>query len=93
MPVSTARRIVKVKAKFQITLPTALCLRYGISVGDLFEASLTKKGILLEPKTLVDRSTRLDILRGLADVKTGRVIGPFKNVAEMKRASAKPRKM
>ena len=65
--------IVKVKDKFQVTLPSSVRDQVGVVVGDILEATVEKGRITLTPKSLVDR----DIAEGLEDFKQGRSIGPF----------------
>jgi AbrB family looped-hinge helix DNA binding protein len=72
--------LVKVKTKGQVTLPSALRERAGLSVGDLLEAKLEKGGkITLTPKSLLDRH----IEESLEDIRQGRTYGPFDTVEEM----------
>jgi AbrB family looped-hinge helix DNA binding protein len=71
--------IIKVKTKGQVTIPTALRTRLGVAVGDFLEAQVEGHVITLTPKTLVDKR----LAEGLADIKAGRVKGPFKTAEEM----------
>ncbi len=80
--------LVRVKGKSQITLPVALRRRFQISEVDVLEASSTERGILLTPKTVVDRSSALELKRGLDDLRHGRIVGPFKTAGELRRARA-----
>ena len=66
--------IVKVKDKYQVTLPVSVRNEVGIEVGDILEATVEKGKITLTPKSLVDR----EIAEGLEDFKKGRTLGPFK---------------
>ena len=74
--------IVRVKTKYQVTLPTAIRVRAGIRVGDVLEAKVEKGKITLTPKSIVDRG----IAEGLEDIKRGRVYGPFDSAEEMLRS-------
>jgi AbrB family looped-hinge helix DNA binding protein len=74
--------LVKVKTKYQVTLPTSVRERIGVRVGDLLEAKVEKGTITLIPQTLIDRR----LAEGLADLKAGRVYGPFKTGADAVRA-------
>ncbi len=65
--------LVKVKNKYQVTLPTAVREKAGITIGDLLEATAEKGRITLIPKTVIDRG----IAEGLEDITKGRVYGPF----------------
>ncbi len=71
--------LVKVKAKYQVTLPTAVREQVGIGVGDLLEAHVERGKITLTPKTLIDR----EIAEGLEDIKKGRTYGPFASAKEL----------
>ncbi len=81
--------IIRVKTKGQVTIPTALRTQLGVEVGDLLEAQVEGHVITLTPKTLVDKR----LAEGLADIKAGRVKGPFTTADEMLAAlsTAQPR--
>jgi AbrB family looped-hinge helix DNA binding protein len=68
--------IVRVKTKFQVTLPTAVREQAGVNVGDVLEAEVVKGKITLTPKSVVDRH----LAESLADYKAGRIRGPFRRV-------------
>ena len=65
--------LVKVKAKYQVTLPTAVREQAGVAVGDLMEATVEKGKITLTPKSVIDRG----IAEGLEDIRQGRVSPTF----------------
>ncbi|MGH9459657.1 MAG: AbrB/MazE/SpoVT family DNA-binding domain-containing protein [Vicinamibacteria bacterium] len=71
--------LVKVKEKYQVTLPASVRARVGVGVGDLLEAEVQGKKITLTPKSLVDR----ELAHALEDVRRGRVIGPFPSAKAM----------
>lgn len=71
--------IVKVKTKGQVTLPSTIREQVGLSTGDLLEAKVERGKITLTPKSLIDRR----IEEGLADIKAGRVYGPFESAEDM----------
>jgi AbrB family looped-hinge helix DNA binding protein len=77
--VSLFMALIKVKTKGQVTIPTALRTQLGVAVGDLLEARIEGHVITLTPKTLVDKR----LAEGLADIKAGRLKGPFSTVDEM----------
>ena len=80
--------LLRVKSKYQVTLPVQLRQRAGLRVGDLLEAKIERGSITLTPKSVVDRG----ILDGLKDITAGRFIGPFNNAREaMKALRAKAR--
>lgn len=70
--------LVKVKEKYQVTLPASVRARVGVGVGDLLEAEVQGRKITLTPKSLVDR----ELARALEDVRKGRVHGPFRSAKE-----------
>ena len=80
--------LIKVKTKYQVTLPTSVRKSVGLNVGDLLEAKVEGNKITLSPKTAIDRELALS----LADVKAGRVQGPFKSVEIMLKSLARPAK-
>jgi AbrB family looped-hinge helix DNA binding protein len=71
--------IVRVQKRGQVTLPTRLRARVGITDGDLLEAKFERGKITLAPKSMVDR----EIAEGLEDVKKGRTHGPYDSAEEM----------
>jgi len=70
--------LVKVKEKYQVTLPASVRRKAGLAVGDLLEANVEGKKITLTPKSVVDRELAL----ALEDVRKGRVYGPFSSAKE-----------
>jgi len=75
--------LVKVKEKYQVTLPTAVRQKAGVAVGDLLEAQVEGKKITLTPKAVVDRAfLEKRLAEGLEDLKKGRVYGPFSSAKE-----------
>ncbi len=71
--------LVKVKTKYQVTLPTAIRKQMSIGVGDLLETKIEKGKITLSPKTVIDRR----IAESLEDYKRGRSYGPFDTAEEL----------
>ena len=77
--------LVKIKEKFQVTIPTALRKAVRLSVGDLLEAEAKGNTIVLKPKALVDReAVDAAIKEGLEDLKAGRVTPKFASIEEFK---------
>jgi len=70
--------LVRVKEKYQVTLPASVRRKAGLEVGDLLEANVEGKKITLTPKSVVDRELAL----ALEDVRKGRVYGPFSSAKE-----------
>ena len=48
--------LVKVKQKFQVTIPTEIREAVPLAVGDILEATVQGTTIVLTPKALVDRA-------------------------------------
>lgn len=79
--------LVKVKEKFQVTLPAAIRQKVGVDVGDLLEATVQGKRITFTPKVAVDRAVvEQRLAEGLEDVKKGRVYGPFSSAKALVRS-------
>ena len=76
---ASSKTVVRVKEKFQVTLPSDLRKRAGVAVGDFLEIKVGSGGVItLTPKSFVDRH----IAQGLADVKAGRLHGPYSTADE-----------
>ena len=71
--------LVKVKEKYQVTLPVSVRQKAGVAVGDILEAVAEGNKITLRLKSVIDRELAL----ALADVRKGRVVGPFNSAAEL----------
>jgi len=80
--------LIKIKEKFQVTLPAELREEVGLEIGDYLEANIEAGKITLTPKAVVDR----EIALGLKDVKKGRYVGPFKTAEKTVKALRKKRK-
>jgi len=77
--------LVKIKEKFQVTIPTTLRKAARLSVGDLLEAEARGNTIVLKPKVVVDReSVDAAIEEGLQDFKAGRMTPKFSSSEEFK---------
>jgi len=75
--------LVRIKEKFQVTLPNELRRRAGVAVGDYLEASVGRGGVItLTPQAFIDRR----LAEGLADIRVGRVHGPYDNLEQAKAA-------
>ncbi len=80
----------KVGHKYQVVIPKTIRDAAGLHVGDYMEANLTNEGILLRPKTLVDRDLNNALKEALADVKGGRMSRPFKSARALVRSLKRP---
>ena len=81
--------LVRVKQKFQVTIPDTIRKEVRLEVGNLLEATAHGNTIVLTPKAVVDRSVEDALSEGLRDLKEGRVFGPFRSVKEFKQALKK----
>ena len=52
--------LVKVKEKFQVTIPATVRKTRRLAVGDLLEAETKNNTIVLKPKAAVDRASKND---------------------------------
>lgn len=79
--------LVKVKEKFQVTIPAQIRKLIHLKVGDILETVIQNNTIVLKPKAVLDReSVEAAIKEGLDDCQEGRVYGPFKSVKEFEGA-------
>jgi len=79
--------LVRVKGKFQVTLPTRVRRQARLRVGDLLECKVEGNKVSLTPVSLVERELAL----ALEDVRRGRTKGPFASaqdaIRSLRRAS------
>ena len=47
--------LVRVKEKFQVTIPTELREALHLAVGDILEATIENETVVLKPKAVIDR--------------------------------------
>jgi antitoxin MazE len=59
--------LVKVKEKFQITLPAELRQALHLAVGDMLEATIEQDKIVLTPKAVIDRTAAWDRVIAVLD--------------------------
>lgn len=83
--------LVKVKSKFQVTIPTDIREKINLKEGELLEIIATDdQTIILKPQIIIDRdSVKSSIIEGLKDYQEGRTVGSFKSVKEFKAAIKK----
>ena len=72
----------KVGPKYQLVIPKQLRAAAKVKVGDFLKAELRGNGILLTPVDLLER----DLAAAEADVKAGRVYGPFSSAKAVVRS-------
>jgi AbrB family looped-hinge helix DNA binding protein len=62
--------LVKVKPKFQVTIPTEVRKAVQLAIGDILEATVQGATIVLTPKAVVDRAEAWEkVERAMASVK------------------------
>ena len=71
--------ITKVGPKYQVTIPKPVREALKLETGDLLEVRVAGRHVVLRPKILVDRDPQLerDLAEAEADIKAGRVYGPY----------------
>jgi AbrB family looped-hinge helix DNA binding protein len=72
----------KIGPKYQLVIPKPLRTAANLKIGDFLKAELRGDGILLTPMALVER----DLAAAEADVKAGRVYGPFSSAKALVRS-------
>jgi len=55
--------LVRVKGKYQVTIPKEVRRKLGLRVGDYLEVEVQGSAILLKPKALLDKDETLEKLR------------------------------
>jgi len=79
--------LVKVKEKYQVTLPASVRQRAKVLVGDFLEAQVEGGKITLTPKVVVDRAfIEKRLAESFEDFRKGRAYGPFASAKETIRA-------
>jgi AbrB family looped-hinge helix DNA binding protein len=84
--------LVKVKDRYQVTLPPSIRTEAGLAVGDLLEARVEGKKITLTPKAVADRHVETRLAESFADYRKGRVAGPFTSAKDAVRALRQKKK-
>jgi len=74
--------VITVKEKNAVLIPASVMRKARIKVGDRLDANVERGKITLTPKSAVDSG----IAQGLADIKDGRVYGPYASAAAAKKA-------
>lgn len=74
--------LVKIKEKYQVTLPAALREKAGLEVGDLLDAKVEGNKITLTPKSVLDR----ELAQALKEIEQGKTFGPFSSAKDLIRS-------
>lgn len=79
--------LVKVKEKYQVTLPPEVWKKADVAVGDVLEAKVEGNKITLAPKEVVDREF-IDkrLAEAEEDIRKGRVSRPYSSAKALIRA-------
>ena len=88
----------KIQNKGQVTIPTAIRRKAGLSKGDLVNFAFQRGRIIVTPRVVIDRSqfptaddeytpeqrriVDAELAEGLADIKAGRVSKVYSDVGE-----------
>ena len=59
--------LVRVKGKYQVTIPKEVRRKLGLRVGDYLEVEVQGSAIVLKPKALVDKDEAFEKLRSLLE--------------------------
>ena len=85
--------LTRVGPKHRIVIPERVRKATGLNIGDFLETKVRGTEIILRPKVVVDKVFIEARLReGQADIRAGRVAGPFKNHKELIRYLHKKRR-
>lgn len=77
--------LVRIKTKYQVTLPPQMRKNFNLDVGDLLEVKQEGASIIFTPKALVDKR----LMDALHDVASGAVHGPYASAKQMLKALKK----
>jgi AbrB family looped-hinge helix DNA binding protein len=77
-----ATTTAKVGPKYQLVIPKQIRTATKLKIGDFLKAEVRGDGILLTPMALVER----DLAAAEADIKAGRVYGPFSSAKAVVRS-------
>jgi len=97
MKTAASSSLTKISSNYQVTVPATARKALGLKLGDVLEATVERGAVVLRPKVVVvhdafDPQLKRDIEAGLADVKAGRVLGPFDSADDAARAFAQFKK-
>jgi AbrB family looped-hinge helix DNA binding protein len=86
---SAAMPLVRIKQKFQVTIPATIRGKLRLEEGELLEASMKGSTIVLTPKAVVNRAeVEAAIAEGLEAKRKGRLTPPFRNAREFRKVRA-----
>jgi AbrB family looped-hinge helix DNA binding protein len=82
--------VVKIGVSRQVAIPKKLHDELGLEPGDYLQMELEGDRLVLTPQAMIEKR----LAEGLADIRKGRVHGPFESVPELLqslRRSKKPK--
>ena len=91
MKTAASPSLTTISSNYTVTVPAKARKALGLKRGDVLEATVRRGAVVLRPKVVTvrdafDEKLRQDIEAGLADIKAGRVLGPFETAGEAARA-------
>jgi AbrB family looped-hinge helix DNA binding protein len=79
----SAMPLVRVKEKYQVTIPASIRKELHLEQGSILEAVIENGVIVLKPKVVVDPD-HAEVEEGMEDLRAGRVTEAFSSVEEFK---------
>jgi AbrB family looped-hinge helix DNA binding protein len=83
---------VKLGRSRQVVIPKKIHDALGLAPGDYLEVELRENRVVFTPKTLVDKIVEHHLNEAFADIRAGRVHGPFKTAEAAARSLKSGRK-
>jgi len=79
-------QLVRIKTKYQVTLPLSIQRAVRLRVGDFLETKVENGIIKLVPKRIMDKRKAIidaHLAKGLADIEAGRTYGPYDTAEDL----------
>ncbi len=80
--------VVKIGVSRQVAIPKKLHDQLGLAPGDYLQMELDGDRLVLTPQAMIEKR----LAEGLADIRKGRVHGPFSSVPELLRSLRKTKR-
>lgn len=74
--------LIKVKPKYQVTIPPSVREELALEVGDFLEAEARANRIILTPKAVIDKGLK----ESLDEARQGKLLGPFRTATAAAKA-------
>jgi len=78
--------LLKIKQRYQVTIPNAIRERIGLGIGDFLEAEVKKSQIVLTHRRTMDEGLQ----ESIGEAKEGKLIGPFRSAKALISALNEP---